>query len=67
MTAPTQIVSSVLTWDLVQVDGTHNVRETHTDDQGNTYVVDYNAPDGYDSATRLANDAADLTASFQGV
>jgi len=61
---PTQIVSSVITWALPQSDGSMNIRETFTDDLGNIYQSDYNAPAGYDINTRLANDAANLTAGF---
>ena len=61
-----QIIVSVITWNLIQADGSSNIRETHTDDQGNEYTVDYSAPAGYDTLGRLANDATQLQEALSG-
>jgi hypothetical protein len=54
-------ISGSIIWNLPQADGTSNVREGFTDDQGNTYgSIDYNAPAGYDIQARLTADIAAL-------
>lgn len=54
------IVSSEITWDLLQNDGRHNVRETHTDDQGLQYVFDYWAEVDTDINVKLVARAQEL-------
>lgn len=51
------IVSSVIANSLLQIDGRHVMRETHTDDQGNVYHVDYVAEVGTDLNAMLTQHA----------
>lgn len=39
--APSAIVSDTIGWELQQADGSTNVRELFTDDQGNIYYTDF--------------------------
>lgn len=64
MNLPTTIVSSVITNNLPQIDGTSNILETHIDDLGNQYQFSYEAPAGYDVEARLAQRAQDLINQF---
>lgn len=54
------IISSVITWDLLQDDRRHVVRETHADDKGNVYEFDYVAEADTDINAKLAARANDL-------
>jgi hypothetical protein len=54
------IVSSIITWDLLQSDGRRNVRETHTDDQGVDYIFDYWSEVDTDINAKLAARAQEL-------
>jgi hypothetical protein len=56
------IISSTIVWQLPQVDGSYNVRMEYTDDQGNVYDLDLNAPANMDLNARLAQGQADLEA-----
>jgi hypothetical protein len=42
------IISSVIAWYNIQIDGRHSVREVHTDDQGDVFTFDYMADVGVD-------------------
>jgi hypothetical protein len=58
------IVSSVIEYQLEQVDGRYNVRELHTDSYGIQYVFDYMADASINSQTHLSNNAAQLLTSL---
>jgi hypothetical protein len=60
------IVNSMILWSLPQVDGSFNVREQLTDDQGNNYTSDYAAPPGMDQQAHLAATVAAWEAANGG-
>lgn len=60
-----QIVTSLISLSNTQIDGRIAVRERHTDDSGNLYLVDYMADKNMNLTNHLANDALQLTAQLQ--
>jgi hypothetical protein len=66
MASTVTIISSVIDFQLPQIDGTYVIREIHTDSLDATYIVDYNLPSDGNAQTHLSNDATILLASLPG-
>lgn len=58
------IVSSVIAWKNIQIDGRSEVREIYTDDQGIEYIYDYMADPKMDIDGRLMARAKELNEKF---
>lgn len=56
------IQSSTITWQIPDANGRIDVRETHVDDLGHPYIIDYVADPGTDLQAHLAASAANLVA-----
>ena len=57
------IISSIIQWDNIQIDGRHSVREVHTDDVGNVFTYDYMADVGADVNAVMLARVPDVTAA----
>lgn len=58
------IISKKIAFNLLQKDGSRNVREVHVDDIGQEYIFDYVAPVGMDIDARLASRIVEPTPPY---